>query len=152
MPATETPVSGAACRRVNQHVDVSRGGAGRLDLTARCSALLSSGPAESAGRIVAASVMGGDFAIDPNVVYTNRLMRVEHRGRARYVPTRAVRWDLRAFLLLAGADQMTMPAATLSAAGCGADHCVTLQVGSERQVLRFTGREGHFTLSSITPG
>ena len=149
-PALAMPVSGDACSQSLQHVDISRGATGRLDLTARCSALLSGAVAESTGRIHSASVHGGDFVVDPAVRYVNRLGRDEHRGRARFVPTGPVRWDLRAFLLQAGASHASTETASVGTSACGMDRCITVQVGSSTRVLRFAGADGTFSLMSIT--
>lgn len=137
------------CHYTAQHIDLARPAPDRITLVPRCSALIRSGTAEGAGAIVAASLHGGSFAIDPAFEYVNRLNRTERRGRARFVPDAPVTSDVRIFALVSATADTALPPIDIGRVPCAPDTCFQVTLADAAYTLAFSEMDEAFVLESI---
>ena len=121
-----------------------------LDLIPACSGLENTA-SESAGRIEAIAMHGGQFVDDGDISFINRLDDLVTRSRFVWTPDTPVRRDLRLFALLAETGAEMLPAAEWSWVDCADDACAVLTLdGLDTLMLGFSDDGVAYQLTSLT--
>jgi hypothetical protein len=138
----------STCRHQTQHTSVSLSSSNSLLLQPICAGL-DNGPAEVVATIAAASAAGGSFVIDPPVAFSNRLNSPERRARARYVPSAALRSDVRLFVLVSALESEGLPAVSATARSVGDEVVFDVGIGTDNYQVRVHSSTLPFVLEDI---
>ena len=121
-----------------------------LDLIPACSGLENTA-SESAGRIEAIAMHGGQFVDDGDISFVNRLDDLVTRSRFIWTPDTPVRRDLRLFALLAETGAEMLPSAEWSWVDCADDACAVLTLdGLDTLMLGFSDDGVAYRLTALT--
>lgn len=164
----QSEVAPVDCSKPSYDVNMTRPTSNTLILEPRCNQIKRGGASESAGRIIAASMVGANFylgvpdfmkadglfkrfIVGSSVKLMNRLRGWEIRRVARYQPSVDVTEDVRVFLLQSATSVAALPSnSSISKVSCGTDKaCFKVMNGGKQHNVEVLKINGKYTLQRV---